>query len=82
MKSVTHVTAWNKRTKEAITYKWSKDTNIGKKIVLGLGYEKREKKKGDNVCALYDHYKVGFLYVIGLIRPWTGKHGLASPKEM
>eukprot|EP00957_Ditylum_brightwellii_P143838 10960356-Ditylum_brightwellii.AAC.1 len=48
VKSGTHVTAWKKRTKEAVTYKWSKDINIGNKFVLGLGYEKREKKKGDD----------------------------------
>eukprot|EP00957_Ditylum_brightwellii_P005492 420645-Ditylum_brightwellii.AAC.1 len=57
VKSGTNVTAWNKRMKEAVMYKWSKDINIGKKSVLGLGYEKRKKKKGDDVCAVYDHYK-------------------------
>eukprot|EP00957_Ditylum_brightwellii_P115234 8788091-Ditylum_brightwellii.AAC.1 len=46
------------RTKDAVTYKWLEDINIGKKFVLRLGYEKREKKKRDNVCAVYDHYKV------------------------
>eukprot|EP00957_Ditylum_brightwellii_P118204 9015663-Ditylum_brightwellii.AAC.1 len=48
VKSGTYVTAWNKRTREAVTHKWSEDVNIGKKFVLGLGYEKREKKKGDD----------------------------------
>eukprot|EP00957_Ditylum_brightwellii_P127884 9752379-Ditylum_brightwellii.AAC.1 len=60
VKSGTHVTAWNKKTKEAVTYKWSEDMSIGKKFALGLGYEKREKKKGDNVYAVYKHYKVDF----------------------
>ena len=73
VKSGTHVTAWNKRTKEAVTYKWSEDVNIGKKFVLGLGYEKREKKKGDDICAVYDHYKVGFSLCDGFNQVMHGK---------
>ena len=73
VKSGTHVTAWNKRTKEAVTYKWSEDVNIGKKFVLGLGYEKREKKKGDDICAVYDHYKVGFYLCNGFNQVMHGK---------
>eukprot|EP00957_Ditylum_brightwellii_P196818 14995156-Ditylum_brightwellii.AAC.1 len=45
VKSGTHATAWNKKTKEAVTYKWSEDINVGKKFVLILGYEKKKKEK-------------------------------------
>eukprot|EP00957_Ditylum_brightwellii_P080403 6115523-Ditylum_brightwellii.AAC.1 len=62
-------------------YKWSEDINIGKKFVLGFGYEKREKKKGDDVCAVYDDYKskgdvnsrFNYLYTTTLLNahhPW------------
>ena len=59
-KSGTHVTAYNKRTKEAATYCWSLNPRLGKKCVITNGYEVVGKAQSDHVCPLYDHYCVGF----------------------
>ena len=59
-KSGTHVTAYNKKTKEAATYCWSINSRIGKKFVLATGFEVVGKAQDNHVCPLYDQYCMGF----------------------
>jgi hypothetical protein len=59
-KSGTHVTAYNKKTKEAATYCWSINSRIGKKFVLATRFEVVGKAQDNHVCPLYDQYCMGF----------------------
>ena len=60
VKSGTHISAYNKKTNESVTYCWASDNRIGKKVVLANGFEVCIKKSEDAVIPLFDHYNVAF----------------------
>ena len=59
-KSGTFFAVYNKKTKESAVYNWSTNVRLGKKFVLGSGFEVGVKAKNDHVCPMFDHYCMGF----------------------
>jgi hypothetical protein len=59
-KSGTFVMAHNNKTKESAVFSWSTNKRLGKKFVLGTGFEKKRKDAESGGIPMYDHYKMGF----------------------
>ena len=45
MKSCSYVQCFNQGTKESAVHYWSNNMNLGRKTVLGTGFQKKEKRK-------------------------------------
>eukprot|EP00957_Ditylum_brightwellii_P111748 8523263-Ditylum_brightwellii.AAC.1 len=49
----------NQKTKESAVFSWSTNKRLGKKFVLGTGFEKKKKDAESSGIPMYDHYKMG-----------------------
>ena len=55
-----YVQCFNQHTKEGAVHYWSRNKNLGRKTVLGVGFEVKKKTKASKVIPMYDHYGSGF----------------------
>ena len=60
VKSGIFAMAFNQDTNNSLTHCWSSNKRIGKKCVIGYGYEKVKKRRNDYVIPMFDHYNIGF----------------------
>ena len=81
-KSGTHVTAYNKKTKEAATYCWSINSRIGKKFVHATRFEVVGKAQDNHVCPLYDQYCMGLMAAIYTTGAYIVRLGRTSSRAI
>lgn len=59
-KTGSYVQCFNQATQEGAVCYYSNNKSLGKKTVIGLGFEVRRERKKDMIVPMYDHYGVGF----------------------
>ena len=55
-----YVQCFNQATRESAVCYYSNNKNLGKKTVIGLGFEVKKETEKDMIVPMYDHYGVGF----------------------